>query len=38
MTKIEKFMMNSLLVQFFMFIGITVKSLVILGMGHGGTK
>ncbi len=38
MTKLEKFMMNCVIIQFIMFLGIAIKSMVILGMGHGGTK
>lgn len=38
MSKFEKFMMRCTIVQFFMFLSIMIKVLVVLAMGHGGTK
>ena len=38
MTKFEKFMMNCIIIQLFMFIGISIKSMGILMLGHKGAK
>ena len=38
MTKFEKFMMNCVIIQLFMYMGIAIKSMVILAMGHSGGK
>jgi len=38
MTKSDKRMMNCVIIQFFMFISIMYKVLVILAMGHGSAQ
>ncbi len=38
MTKSDKIMMNCVILQFFMFISIMYKVLVILAMGHGSAE
>jgi hypothetical protein len=38
MTKADKRMMNCIILQFFMFLSIMYKVVVLLVMGHGSAK